>query len=180
MKQPVTLHTKQAIVDEWFDLKRFERYYRLLKRRYRRYTIALQIAGALAAFLAVFPALALAQKFDELQDFLDIVEVAGIAILLALYFVDKISKLSTKYDLLDPVISGCSSLNAEIKELWDTIQTTEVSEQEASAWCTRLTRSVNMLLTIPDKFITEDDRLRDESSREALSELEYYIQRETT
>ena len=177
--QAVTSHTKQAIYDEWFDAKFYERYFRSLKKRYRNYTIGLKITGAIAIPLALFPHLSLIQEFNIPTRVLGIIELLAIALLILLYVVDRTFKLSTKYDVLDPVISGCSSFEVDVKELWDKTCTKKISENEAFIRCILLTRGRKRLADVPDKFILDHKRLVDECSKEARTELTNYIERET-
>ncbi len=54
-----------------------------------------------------------------------------------------------------------------VKELWYKIHATGMFEHEASTQYQKLTRSLEWLLFVPDKFVSEKSKLRDESQKKA-------------
>ena len=174
--QLVSSLTKDDIWGEWFDLKRFERYYRYLQKRIVRGTAILQILMASLALLAMAATLLSLAKFAWLPNWVfPTVQIITILLFFVSYHLDKILNFSIKLTVLNQAIIGCSDLETEIKELWRKVHTTEMSDDNASDSFRNLIRSRNRLLNIADQIFPENEKLNAISGEEATRELESYI-----
>ncbi|MDE0646049.1 MAG: hypothetical protein OXH84_07440 [Gammaproteobacteria bacterium] len=170
--QSVTHGTIKAVIGLWFDSNRHERYYRSLRQRYQRWNIYIKFVKIPSAIVAVvLLILLILPEVNVSQTLYVLLDILFVVIYFVVDGIDRLFKVSTRHDVLDTVVSGCSLLHTEVQELWYKIDTTGVFEHEASTQYQKLNRSLNWLLFVPDKFIPMDNYLRDISSTDAQTEI---------